>query len=76
MLNERPFYDELNIYEMSKAFGWYERNYKVETVESKDPLSQLEASNSSIKYLFRQLLDEIKGFLFQITVKFLLRTDQ
>ena len=48
----------------------------VEIVESKDPLSQLEASNSSIKYLFRDLLDGIKGFLFQITVKVLLRTDQ
>ena len=44
LLQELPFYDELVIYEMSKAFGWYEKNYKVELIESKDPLSQLEAS--------------------------------
>ena len=30
LLHELPFYDKLNIYEMSKAFGWYVRSYKVE----------------------------------------------
>ena len=53
LLQEFPFYDELNIYEMSKAFGWYGRTYKVEIVDSKDPLVQLEASKSSIKDLFK-----------------------
>ena len=31
LLQELPFYDELNIYEISKAFGWYARSYEVET---------------------------------------------
>ena len=34
---------------------------KVEIVEKKDPLIQLEASKSSIKDLFKNLLDETKG---------------
>ena len=54
---------------MLKAFGWYARSYKVEIVEAKDPLAQLEASKSSIKDLFKDLLDESKGFKYQITVK-------
>ena len=37
LLHELPFYDELNIYEMSKEFGWYATSYKVEIVHSKDP---------------------------------------
>ena len=65
LLQELPFYDELNIYEISKAFGWYARSYKVELVDSKYPLVQLKASKSSIKYL----LDKIKGFKYQTTVK-------
>ena len=73
LLLELPIYDELDIYETSKAFGWYARSYKVEIVDSKDPLAQLEASKSSIKDLFKDLLDEIKGFKYRITVKVLLR---
>ena len=34
---------------------------KVEIVEKKDPLIQLEASKSSIKDLFKNLLDKTKG---------------
>ena len=49
----------------------YARRYKVEIIDSKDPLFQLEASKLSIKYLFKDLLDEIKGFKYQITVKVL-----
>ena len=70
LLQELPFYTELNIYEMSKSFAWYERNYKVEIADSKDPLAQLEASKSSIKVLFEDVLDEDKSFKYQITVKF------
>ena len=36
LLQELPFYDELNIIQTSKAFGWYAKSYKVETVDSKD----------------------------------------
>ena len=45
-------------------------SYKVELVEKKDSLIQLEASKSSIKDFFNDLLDETKGFKYQITLKF------
>ena len=48
-------------------------SYKVEIVEKKDLIVQLEASKSSIKDLFSNLLGEIKGFKYQITVKILLK---
>ena len=44
-------------------------SYKVETIERKDPIVQLETSKSSIKNLFNDLLNEKKGFKYQITVK-------
>ena len=69
LLHELPFYDELNIIQISKAFGWYVRTYKVEITDSKHPLAQLEASKSNIKDLLKDLLGEIKGFKYQITVK-------
>ena len=47
--------------------------YKVELIDEKDPLSQLEASKSNIKDLFNDLLDETKGFRYQITAKILLK---
>ena len=47
-------------------------SYKVEIVERKDPIVQLEASKLSIKNLFSNLLNETKGFKYQITVEALL----
>ena len=47
--------------------------YKVEIIEKKDSIVQLEASKSSIKDLFSDLLNETKGFKYQITVKVLLK---
>ena len=44
-------------------------SYRVELVEKKDPLIQLEASKTSIKDLFNDLFDETKGFKYQITLK-------
>ena len=38
-------------------------SYKVEIVERKDPILQLETSKSSIKDLFNDLLNEIKVFM-------------
>ena len=72
LLHELPFYDELDIYKMSKAFRRYARSYEVEIMDSKDPLAQLEASKSSINDLSEEVVDEIKGFKYQITVKVLL----
>ena len=48
-------------------------SYKLEIIERKDPIVQLEASKSSIKDLFNDLLDETKGFKYQITVKVLIK---
>ena len=50
--------------------------YKVETTDKKDSLAQLEASKSSIKDLFNDLLDETKGFKYQITLKILLKKNK
>ena len=44
-------------------------SYKVEMIERKDPIVQLETSKSSIKNLFNDILNETKGFKYQITVK-------
>ena len=48
-------------------------SYKVEIIEKKDPIKQLEASKSSIKDLFSDLLNETKGFKYQITLKVTLK---
>ena len=69
LLSELPFYEELNVIKTDLAFKGYAMSYKVELVETKDPLIQLEASKSSIKDLFNELLDETKGFKYQITLK-------
>ena len=50
----------------------YARSYRGEIVDKKDPLVQLEVSKLSIKDLFRDLLNEIKGFKYQITLTVLL----
>ena len=67
LLQELPFYDELNIVKNSNAFSGYARSYKVDIVDKKDPLVQLEVSKSSIEDLLKDLLNEIKGFKYQIT---------
>ena len=72
-LAELPFYEQLSIIKTNQAFRGYAMSYKVEIVERKDPIVQLEASKSSIKDLFSDLLNETKGFKYQITVKVLLK---
>ena len=44
-------------------------SYKVELIEKKDPLIQLEGSKSSFKELFNDHLDETKSFKYKITLK-------
>ena len=56
--------------------AWYTRTYKGEIVDSKDPLAPLESSKLTIKYLFKELLDEMAVFRYQITVKILLNKDK
>ena len=48
-------------------------SYKVEIIEKKDPIIQLEASKSSFKDLLCDLLNETKGFKYQITLKVTLK---
>ena len=72
-LVELPFYEELDIIKTDQAFSGYAMSYKVEIIEKKDPIVQLEASKLSIKNLFNDLLNELKGFKYQITVEVLLK---
>ena len=73
LLAEQPFYEQLSIIKRNQAFTGYAMSYKVKIIEKKDLVVQLEASKSSIKDLFRNLLNEIKSFKYQITVKVLLK---
>ena len=73
LLSELPFYKELNVIKTDHAFKGYAMSYKVELVEKEDPLIQLEASKTSIKDFCKDLLDEAKGFKYQITVKILFK---
>ena len=73
LLHELSFYNELAAEKRSRAFKGYGRGYKTEIVDSKDPSIQLTASNSSVKDLFKDLLDKIKCFKYQITEKVLFR---
>ena len=72
-LVELPFYEQLDVIKTDQAFSGYAMSYKVEIIEKKDPIVQLEASKLSIKNLFSDLLNETKGFKYQITVKVLLK---
>ena len=71
-MKELPFYNELSIVKNINALHSYARSYKVEIVYIKDPLVQIETSKSRIKDLFKDLLYELKGFKYQITVNILL----
>ena len=73
LLAELPFYEQLNVIKTNQAFGGYAMLYKVKIIKRKDPIIQLEASKSSIKDLLSDLLNETKGFQYQITVKVLLK---
>ena len=73
LLAELPFYDQLNIISADHAFSGYAMSYKVEIVDKRDLIVQLEASKSSIKDLFNDLLNKTRGFRHQITVKVLLK---
>ena len=76
LLHECPFYNELSVVRSSNAFSGYARSYKIEIVDNEDPLVHLEASKSSIKDLFKDLLNEMKGFKYQITVVALLSKEK
>ena len=51
----------LHIVKTAKTFKRYSRSYSIEIIDSEDPSFQLTVSKTSIKYMFKDLLDEIKG---------------
>ena len=57
-LAELPFYEQLSVIKTDQAFRGYAMSYKVEIIERKGPIIQLEASKSIIKDLFSNLLNE------------------
>ena len=71
-MKELPFYDKLSIVKNKTAFCGYSRRYKVEIVDKRYLIIQLKSSKNSIKNLFRDLLVELKGFKYQITLYVLL----
>ena len=72
-LFELPFYEQLSIIKTDPAFKGHAMSYKVERIEKKDPIVQFEASKLSIKNLLNDLLNELKGSKYQITVEVLLK---
>ena len=54
----------------NQAFKWYAMSSKVEIIEKKDPIVQLEASKLSIKNLFSGLLNELKVLNIKLLWKF------
>ena len=73
LLSELPFYEELNVIKTNHAFRGYAMSYKIELVEKKDPIEQLEAIKSSIKDLVSDISSETKGLKYQITRKVMLK---
>ena len=70
---ELPFYEQLSVMKEDQAFREYTMSYKVEIIQRKGPIVQLEASNLSIKDLLSDLLNETKVFKYPVTVKVLLK---
>ena len=73
LLAEFPFCKQLSVRKLHQAFQGCAMFYRVELIEKKDPIVQLETSKLSIKDLFSNLLNEIKSFKYQITVQTLLK---
>ena len=75
-LAKLPFHEQLSIIKTNHAFRGYAMPYKVEIIEKKYPIVQLEVSKLSVKDLLGNLLNETEGFKYQITVKVLLKKIQ
>ena len=60
LLSELSFYEELNVIKTENAFRGYPMSYKVQIIEKKDLIKQLEASKSSTKDLIIDLLSETR----------------
>ena len=62
----------MSIVKSKTAFSGYARSYKIEIIDKRYVVVQLKASEISIKELFKDLLTELKGFKYQITLAVLL----
>ena len=71
-MKELPFYDDLSIIKNKSVVSGYARTYEIEIVDNKDVIEQIKSSEISIKGLFKDLLIELKGFKYQITLCVLL----
>ena len=67
-MSELPLYKDLNAEEISEALKRYAKSYRAEIVDKKDPMIQLYSSKRCIIKLFGELLSEMKGFKYQITL--------
>ena len=81
MLRELLNYNELKIVKTEKKKKKYARRYSIEIIKDKgrninDPLAQLDASESVIEDFFRDLLIEMKGIRYQITIKVFLSKEK
>ena len=74
--NIDPLAEQLSVIKTDQAFKGHAMSYKVEIIEKKYPIVQLEASKLSIKNFFSDLLNGTKGFKYQITVEVLLKKIQ
>ena len=66
LLAELPFFEQLSIIKTNQAFQGYAMSYKAELIKKKDPVIQLEASKSSIKDLFSNLLNEKRALSIRL----------
>ena len=71
-MKKLPFYHELSIVKNKTAFSGYAKTYKIEIFDKRVVIVQLKSSEISIKELFKDLLVELKGFKYQITLCVLL----
>ena len=70
---EKPKIKHLKSIDLLSELHFYEKLLQSSYSRKKDPINQLEASKSSIKDFFSDILNETKGFNYQMTLKVLLK---
>ena len=72
-LSELPFYEELNLIKKIRHLEDMQWFIELKKLRKKDPIKQLQTSKSNIKDFFSDLLNEPKGFKYQIMLKVILK---
>ena len=67
-MHELLFYDESSFGKILQTFKRYAISQKIEIIDSKDPLAQLETSKSNTEDFFKDLSGEIKCFKYQVKI--------